>query len=420
MNLSNESKLLLYCAQAEISEVLRDKVTRLIKLPINWEDVLESASWHGIVPLLYNNLKGIQERHVIPEEVMDRLKSTYHGNLARNMYLYTELKRVLEVFLERGVEVIILKGAALAKTVYGDIGLRPMCDIDLLVRKEDLTNVEDIMTGLDYPFKDNNPAERYGEDNHHTRFFNQENNVLIEIHWHISCNTHPTRIRNIDSDIIEMWWEGAKAIEISGVKSLMLCPEDLIIHLCLHFIKHRFLGGFNYECALIQVCDIYQVLKQYRDEIDWVSLKCKTGKYGIERHVYTTLTLVMEITGKYNGISNNVLSAIKSECLDKELVEIMKKRILIGKDVPNAAPGPFVQSHKADTLTGKIKIILREIFPSPEVISERYSVPLTSRRLYYYYVSRLLNFPIKHRKIMLEMPRVKEDLILKKWISGKD
>ena len=115
MKLSNENRLLLYCTQTRIPKDKLNKVKDILRLPLNWEEVLTSAHWHHIAPLLYHNLKDIQENHLIPQEIMDQLKKTYYGNLARNMYIYAELKRMLDAFSEEGIEVIVLKGAALAE-----------------------------------------------------------------------------------------------------------------------------------------------------------------------------------------------------------------------------------------------------------------------------------------------------------------
>jgi len=51
--------------------------------------------------------------------------------LARNLLLYHELPRILKVLSP--LPVIVLKGAALAATIYHRIGLRTMGDLDLLV-----------------------------------------------------------------------------------------------------------------------------------------------------------------------------------------------------------------------------------------------------------------------------------------------
>jgi hypothetical protein len=62
----------------------------------------------------------------IPNDIMTQLRSHYIESLARNMLLFDELGRVLKAFNEAGIEVIVLKGAALAQTIYPDIALRPM------------------------------------------------------------------------------------------------------------------------------------------------------------------------------------------------------------------------------------------------------------------------------------------------------
>lgn len=423
MNISRENRLLLYCAQTRMPEDALNKVKDIMRLSLNWEEVLASAFWHGIAPLLYNNLKDIQEGHLIPREIMDQLRTAYHGNLARNMYLYAELKRILETFYDKGVKVIVLKGAALAKTVYGDIGLRQMSDVDLLVKKEDLPHAENIMSGLGYLFQGDRPPEWYRENHEHISYIHPEKNIPVEIHWHIARKTRLSRIRIVDTDIIERWWEGAQNIEFPGSKALMLCPEDLILHLCLHFFKHRFTSQnerFTSKGALIQMCDIFQTLKHYRDEIDWVRLKGKAEQYGIDSLIYTTLFIVREIRGEYDKVFHNALSRFRSEDLDQELVRLIKKRILIRENILPAFPGDFMKSPVADTFQMKVNVLLKEIFPHPKVLSNRYSVPLPSKKIYFYYFIRPFRLLLKYCKIIREIPRIKEDVILNTWINSQD
>ena len=55
VNLSHEDRLLLYCSQTKTPEVTLDQIKSLLSLPLNWDDILESAFRHGIAPLLYHN-----------------------------------------------------------------------------------------------------------------------------------------------------------------------------------------------------------------------------------------------------------------------------------------------------------------------------------------------------------------------------
>lgn len=152
MNLSNENRLLLYCAQTRIPEGVVLKVRKILGSSLNWEEVLKPAFWHGIAPLLYDNLKNMQKSHGVPENVMNKLKMAYYRTVAKNLCMYAELRPILESLREKDLEVVILRGAALAETVYDDMGLRPMGDIDLLVKKEDLPHAEETIIALGYHF----------------------------------------------------------------------------------------------------------------------------------------------------------------------------------------------------------------------------------------------------------------------------
>jgi len=51
----------------------------------------------------------------------------------RNKRILQELGEILALFQPHNIPVIVLKGACLAHTVYQNIGLRVMLDLDLLV-----------------------------------------------------------------------------------------------------------------------------------------------------------------------------------------------------------------------------------------------------------------------------------------------
>ena len=413
----------MYCTQIKIPEDTLNKAEDIISLSLDWKEILESARWHGIVPLLYNNLKGLQESHFIPQEVMDELRTAYNANLARNMYIYAELNSILGAFREKEVGVIVLKGAALAKSIYGDIGLRPMGDIDILVRKEDLPHAEKIMSGLGYLFHGYRPPKWYRTNHQHISYNHPNKNILVEIHWHIANKSHPFRIRNIDTGLIERWWERANTVEISGKKVLILCPDDLIFHLCLHFLKHRFIGHkavFGSKGALIQLCDILQTLKHYRDKINWARLKCEAEKYRVDSIIYTTLFIATETIGKHDDIFHDILNRFSPECLDKRIVRLINKRILVREDAFPAVPRTLIKSQVEDSFQEKVKVLLKQIFPHPDVLSKKYSVPLPSKRLYFCYLIHPLNLLLKSGRIVSEAPRIKEDVILRKWIGAKN
>lgn len=68
---------------------------------------------------------------------------------ARNAHFLSRLGAVGAALEARGLEALVLKGGALIPTAYGGIpGLRPLSDLDLLVRPEQRAQVEDVLRAL--------------------------------------------------------------------------------------------------------------------------------------------------------------------------------------------------------------------------------------------------------------------------------
>jgi hypothetical protein len=77
--------------------------------------IVEAARLEGVAPLLYWKLI-TDFKHVMLEEVWRGFECEFYSSLAYNQLQFGELKRVLPKLESQGIEVILLKGAALAHT----------------------------------------------------------------------------------------------------------------------------------------------------------------------------------------------------------------------------------------------------------------------------------------------------------------
>ncbi len=82
--------------------------------------------------------------------------------LGQTLLLDRTLLDVTRALDEAGIEVRVLKGAAVAHLDYADPGLRAFGDVDLLVRSEDADRLEAVLTGLGA--RRDQPAARPGFD----------------------------------------------------------------------------------------------------------------------------------------------------------------------------------------------------------------------------------------------------------------
>ena len=395
MNLSHEKELLLSCARTQIPQDILDRNKDRISFPLNWKEMLDMALSCDIAPLVYHGLKDLPQRQLIPQPFLDKLKGNYHWNIARNMCLYTELHRILKRFEAGGIQVIVLKGAALAKTVYGDIGLRPMRDIDLLVRRNDLRGSNDCMCEMGYfCVADNLSTEWHRENNHfHIPIYRQpkEQAVPVEIHWHITDNSMGV---NIDK-----WWDRAGSMEINGYRALVPSPEDMVVHLCLHSYNHGYSGGM----LLKGLCDLSETLRHYKQQLSWDLLLDTMHEYKIQRPVYALLYLVKNVYPE----RESSLQWITPDKVDQKLLKAMGSGFFYDDRLSSGVPADLIRLLAADTPLKKAKMLLSKIFPSREAMSERYLIPAFSARIFFCYVIRPFQLLAKYGKSAVLLYRIK-------------
>ena len=99
--------------------------------PNDWRLLVATAWREGVAPLLYHTLRETGWLANAPPDVQADLRQAYYAITARNLLIYRELSRILAALSP--LPAVVLKGAAVAATLYPNIGLRPMGDLDLLV-----------------------------------------------------------------------------------------------------------------------------------------------------------------------------------------------------------------------------------------------------------------------------------------------
>jgi hypothetical protein len=89
---------------------------------------------HRLMPLLSRSLSagGVEETE------LPRLKGVYQFTWYRNSLLFNDSADVLSGLYRAGIPTMLLRGAAMVAAYYCDTGMRPMNDVDVLVRAGDV------------------------------------------------------------------------------------------------------------------------------------------------------------------------------------------------------------------------------------------------------------------------------------------
>ena len=404
---------LLCCLRAD-----SDKTGGLGAAPLSeadWAELLQQSARHGVAPFFYHRLRTLHPDIPVPPGVMEGLRQAYLTNTARNMRLYGNLGKVLEVLRRGHIPVIALKGAHLAELVYGNRALRIMNDLDLLVKQDDVMRVDALLLEMGCA-----PAEHsriVGRDNNEFVYVMPKQGVSLEMHWRILSSLFPFAI---DTD---GQWARSRPARIAGVDAAVLCPEDLLLHLCLHAgCTHGF------EPGLKLFCDISEILRHDGETMDWTLVRRLAREWGIGKCVYLTLQLARELMGV--ALPAGFMEALKPGDFDGRFLALARDQIFSREPrtgQPLSMWPAVARFWGTASLRGKVVLFVKGFFLPRAAMARLYPVPAGSLRIYFYYAVRLRDLLrvygrdvwrwLRHDKRMQAFAKEGKDLTtLKDWL----
>ncbi|MFO7665881.1 MAG: nucleotidyltransferase family protein [Desulfobacterales bacterium] len=415
MDQAQIDQLLLYCLRARPDKTGDRRVEPISEA--DWEHLLQQSERHKITPLLYHRLRILHPDIPIPPNVIQSFRQAYLDNAARNLRLYHNLSTVLKILHRDSIPVIVLKGAHLAELVYGHHALRFMGDLDLLIKKEYLKRVDALL--LEMGCTPTVCNRIVGKDNNEFVYFMPKRDVSLEIHWSILSPTFPF---TIDTD---GQWERSRHAVIAGVDAKVLCPEDLLLHLCLHAgCTHGF------EPGLKLFCDISEILQHSRGDMDWGLVQRRISEWGAGKCVYLTLKLTRELLGV--ALPEGLMKALKPGDFDERFAALARDQIFSRgpRNGPPLSMWPAVARFWGSArIRDKVFLFLKGFFIPREAMARLYPAPADSIQIYFYYVVRLRDILgvyghdvwrwLRRDKEMQDFARKGKDLTtLKDWMMS--
>jgi len=346
-----------------------------IKKKIEFTNLITETRENRVSSLFYFYFKNRKEN--LSEEFLKLLEKDYYQTLCRNILIWEEIKPIIKTFEENKTDIILLKGIFLSMVVYSSPGLRPVGDIDVLVRTKDILKVDKILNNFGYFPVDIKPSNIKIDDIGYltTLDYRNNKNFSIHLHYHLVNSTVPnfSYISRINMDRI---FEKAEVIEKDGIKFLTLSPEHLIIYLCEHGLRVT-----HSLSKLIFLTDISYSINYYKDRINWDFLIKESYSFGLERMVYFSLYTVNKV--------------LKIEIPEKVLSSLKPKRITLGekfflscvlKNRSFSGLSWFIHLAMNKNIFQKTKFIFRTFFPPKRVLAQQNYI---SQINYSHYFSRL-------------------------------
>ena len=214
-------------------------------------DTLDAGSL-ALMPLLHERLVALK----IDEPLLARVRGARRYHWCRNHILLNSSIPALDRAQQVAGSCVVLKGVAVLDR-YGDIGLRPLSDIDVLVPTEQAGAVINALYEDGWHFRDGKTLSDFPELRRHWHGYGlSRGRGEVDIHWYSLLED---RSADADSGI----WSRANLTEVNGCSCLRPSPTDTLLHIVVHGAR------FSRVQSVTWVVDAMRLLTHDRQPIDW-------------------------------------------------------------------------------------------------------------------------------------------------------
>jgi len=265
--ISPTCRLLALCARAESHPAFNEELANQLRGFVNWHSLPAQAEIYGMAPLLWHHLRNARAQ--IPEETTRVLRGLYLRHRLNNQIHTRVLLEMMEIFQKENIRPIVLKGLALAHTLYPDPALRPVSDLDLLFKQNEVLPALRLLAeaGFEVEFPTSN---RISKSIVITAPLRDGIRVSIEAHHYDPKGRAPDG--SYDDEFIG--FDSAPA-PVSLDEGIFYAPTPLetLLYLSRHLARHMLDVTAEHPLQLKWVADILGLVERHAEEIDWAWLK---------------------------------------------------------------------------------------------------------------------------------------------------
>jgi hypothetical protein len=219
-----------------------------------WRQIVDfDAVDHGsarLLPLAYRNLGPDS----LDAEAALRLKDLYRRSWSHNQVIFKRAGEAIGVLGSAGIATLVTKGASLAILAYGDVGVRPMDDVDVLVPIDRTEDAIEALSAAEWSPDHDDPSS--WTQVHHSLGFAGQDSGNVDLHWFSLWQ--PAN----DEEL----WRASVSLELAGVATRAPSPADQLLLACVHGTPWSPLSPFRW------IADAATVVRSAGDRLDWAHL----------------------------------------------------------------------------------------------------------------------------------------------------
>jgi hypothetical protein len=285
----------------------------------NFSNTSKAIVWTNIIthslPIaihIYLKTKKYSHIFIIPKRISLIIEKEYLRTIARNKKIEQAMIGLAWEFNKTGIDLIFLKGAAHLATVYKhDRGMRRLRDVDILVRKDDILEAENILRRLGYAEDYERlhreakgplllPRDFWAKEHFHYVYFKDD--IQLELHWDIQKVSSELLLKKIFASSHKTTIDGAEIAILNKDADLFVMCADFIrdLRVSSHVFSFAWFRSrdtrtrFSYSC-LSFFYKLKNVLQYYGVENPWGDFISLVKLHGKEYEFFSLLILSQKI-----------------------------------------------------------------------------------------------------------------------------
>lgn len=285
MEISVTQQALLYLLNCAVNE----RVPEELPEELDFEELYKLSKFHSVCAMVSYVLDkgGYLTEKYMSQEMVQKWAAARISAIRKNLMFDAEREQILQWMEEVGCWYMPLKGVIL-KDMYPDVGMREMCDNDILFDKKFRKQLKEYMISLGY---ETSLYEKYIHDTYVKKPF-----FAFEFHAELFADNYIDNWSDYYADIEE------RLHKDENYKSRRhFSDEDYYIHVTAHTYQHYRSGGTGIRSFV----DTYVFLKKKSDMLNWkyISNELKKIKlYDFEKNARNFAEKIFDKTKSFNVI----------------------------------------------------------------------------------------------------------------------
>lgn len=336
--------------------------------------MLKRGGEHRFLPLLNWTLTQTGALSRVPEDIRRTLAEALRHQTFRALTVQRELLLIHRLLDKAGIEHVFLKGAFLARFAYPHPALRPVRDLDVVVRPEDAKRAQEAMILAGYTPQKDAPGmvEAHVEQvKHLPALRSPSRQIWVELHVRLD------RPGGILAGMNAL--QNVTVQDLAGETLPFMNATDLLVYLCVHAANfHSFNNG-----PLI-IADIGFLLKHADIEVGRIAMRA--AELDVTRPVALTLALTESCWGDTWGDTGDDLQELL-DLVSPEMLAVARQLCLrTFRERSNVSFAVEVGARQGKL--GAALLLARKLIPSASYLSLEFGRPRNRIELGWFHVRR--------------------------------